>query len=87
MRAKAWAVCQIVHFPNGNLNAFLSNNSRGMSESEGNVPHTIPIGDAGCSRRFGAVRKSLSYERSLSKQGRKGVRTKERSTLDIRSSG
>ena len=33
------------------------------------MPHTIPIGGAGCSLRcrFGAVRKSLSYERSLSK--------------------
>ena len=41
-------------------------------EREGgrNVLHTIPIGDAGCSCRFGAVRKSLSYERSLSKRER-----------------
>ena len=72
--AKARAVCQTVHFPNRNLNAFLSNNSGGMSETAGeggrNVPHTIPIGDAGCSCRFGAVRKSLSYERSLSKRER-----------------
>ena len=38
-----------------------------MGERGRNVPHTIPIGGAGCSCRFGAVRKSLSYERSLSK--------------------
>ena len=44
------------------------------------MPHTIPIGDAGCSCRFGAVRKSLSYERSLSKWERGA----NEGTLDIR---
>lgn len=71
MRAKAWAVCQIVHFPNGNLNAFLSNNSRGMSESERRggdraqrAPYAIPIGNAGCCAGLAQCAKALSYERS-----------------------
>ena len=74
---RARAVCQIVHFPNGNLNAFLSNNSGGMSERGERGERgaqRAPYDPYHRQRRLQPLSglaqcaKALSYERSLSKE-------------------